>query len=153
MWVVATGLALCAVGDALPFNIVGLRSGMSREQASAVLNEGGSRVFPNQSDPNLLVASRGGVTHVLKFCQNRLESYSFALLGGKETFNRQADVMTRERGIGQPETFSVERGDPIDSMGLSWRKDSEYVKLSHVAASAAHEESVSVTYIDDGVCK
>jgi len=152
-YVVAGAIAFTYAGEATAFNVSGVRSGMSREQASAVLVKAGFRLFANQPDPNSLAASRDGATHVLKFCQNRLENYSHTLSGGITAFIRQADVLTRERGTGQPEMVSVERGSPIDSVGFSWRKGTEYVKLSYVAGSAAHQESVSLTYVDDAACK
>jgi hypothetical protein len=152
-FVVAVAMVFTVFGETTAFDVSGVRSGMSREQASAVLSKAGFRLFPNQPDPNSLAASRDGTTHVLKFCQNRLENYSHTLSGGMTTFTRQADALTRERGTGQPETLSVERGSPIDSVGLSWRKGTEYLKLSYVAGSVAHQESVSLTYIDEAACK
>ena len=151
--VVVAAIAFAVADGAFAFNVSGVESGMSREQSSTALTKAGFRISQNQQDPNLLAASRDGATSVLKFCRNRLENYSFTLSGGVVAFIHQADMLTRARGVGNPEIASVDRGSPIDSFGLSWRKGSEYVKVSYVAASKANEESVSITYVDDSACR
>jgi hypothetical protein len=145
--------ALCVASTAVAFEVSGMHSGMSRKDASALLVKSGARLFPTQADPDLLVASRDETIFSLKFCRNRLAQYSYTLSGGKATYIRELEVLTRRRGPGHAENVSVDRGARIDSEGMSWTSGPEYLKLSHVAGSSAHEESVSITYIDNAICK
>ena len=146
--------AFCMVSAASAFEANGLLSGMSRQDAEAVLLREGHRLFPNQRDPDLLVASsREGRTVTLKFCGDRLAQHSYTIPGGKAAYLRELEAFTRVRGKGRAENSSRRSGSPIESEGIAWTVGSDYLKLSYVYPSSDHQESVSMTYIDPSICK
>ena len=145
--------ALCIVGTASAFEVSGVRSGMSRGDAEAALVKDGSRFYPNQRDPDLLVASREGRTFTLQFCRDRLSQYSYTIPGGRAAYLRESEMLTRVRGKGRAENSSRRSGSPIESEGIAWTSGSDYVKLSYVYPSSDHQESASLTFIDHSICK
>ncbi len=138
------------------FEINGLHSGMSQEEALQVLQKRAKRVVRVQDQPEhkptfLATRSDSGMSEAATFCRSYLYSYQYDVVGGFPAFTRLVEKETLKRGAGRYEARATET--PIgewNSIKVIWTEGRDVFEIGY--SVVRNGDQVYVRYEQDSQC-